>query len=229
MLFAVYLFISQLVLVVRTTDTLHDLSVSDVWEIIDTFQLFLRGEHDGTSSTCTKLDVKSNENEYSGSYKNTLSILRRDKKSSLFVVDVPWPSGIIVEEHELPTNENYHSDVFTTTNYPVTRSVAVQYSAVGLRPQWSMVYTLPLFTPEECSSFISRAEARGAQVGGWGRLSSNGNANGGYKDALPSVDLGVVDVLGEAGAGDLLSYMRSSILPAMATSFGLNAHLLRLR
>ena len=128
--------------------------------------------------------------------------------SSLIMTKVPNPSGITIREQTTPEG--------------TLRSCRLDYSAVYLRPSWANVYTIPLFTEEESLSFVRAAEKYGNQTGGWGRSHN-------FEDQLPSVDLPVRLVLQNRNYTDLIQYLESSVINAMAQSFGLDRHLLRLR
>jgi hypothetical protein len=128
--------------------------------------------------------------------------------SSLIMTKIPHPSGIVIEELMSPEG--------------TLRSCRLDYSAVGLRPSWANVFTIPLFTADESLSFVRAAEEYGNQVGGWGQSHNS-------KDQLPSVDLPVRLVLQESNYLELVRYLESSIMNAIAQSFGLHRHLLRLR
>lgn len=198
-------------------------SSDDIWQTVDAWQrqIDLSYANSGLHSIIGAFDcntsisndaaiVPADDAPATGSC--TPFVTKRSQQHSiLFAVSIPWPSGIIVEENVFPTAVGH-----------VIRSVSLQYSAVSVRRQWAVVYTLPLFTQEECDRFISAAEAFGTSIGGWGRSHNT-------RDELPSVDLPVGEVLGAEAAAELRSYIDSSVLLAMAQSFGLDHRSLQLR
>ena len=181
-----------------------------VWAAMDAWQEHFMLDSDGIPGTLPPGCTYTGADTASGLHCNIsrLSLEASSERSALYVMSVPWPSGIVVQEDGEPPH--------------MLRRVTLQYSTVSVRREWSVVYTVPLFTKEECDRFIAAAEVKGGSLGGWGRSHNP-------TDQLPSVDLAVVDVLGLETAAEMHRYLESSVLRAMANSFGLDLRLLRLR
>lgn len=131
------------------------------------------------------------------------------RRRSLRILSVPYPSGIVMRQAHIADGG-------------VLRIATLQHSAVQVRKEWGKVYTVPLFSPEQADRLIRMAEEKGSEGGGWGRSYNTG-------DELPSVDLPVVDIVGAEEYRDLRAFLSSSLLEAMADSFGLNKELIHMR
>jgi hypothetical protein len=127
----------------------------------------------------------------------------------LRVISVPYPSGIVIRHAHIGDGG-------------VLKIATLQHSAVKVRREWSKVFTVPLFSTEQSERFIRLAEEKGNEGGGWGRSYNTG-------DELPSVDLPLMDVVGAEEYRELRSFLSSSLLDAMAQSFGLKKDLIHMR